>query len=313
MPRRSRLRIPGGWYFIGLHGNGLQPIFSDDEDRAKFERVFATVLARCRAHAHAFCLEPNRAHLLIQVSVEPAGRVVQRLTSRYAHWSNVKLHRSGHLFEQRHMERLVDPDAYLLKLIRYVHTVPLRSGLVTDLAEYQWSSHQSYLGLAKRPWLTTQVAFRMLARRGALPPEAYLRYMAEETEPSDVRLFERGSQHDPRVIGDAAFLSKIPGSVPVRRGTRSFEQLIDAVCLVLNVDRGAVLSKSRKQPLSEARAVIAGHAIDRGASLTEVARRLGRHPSTLLVGLDRYRALRPELFSSGALDHVTPLFRVNAK
>lgn len=310
MPRRSRLRISGGWYYVGVHGNGLQPIFSDDEDRAKFERVFATVLARCRAHAHAFCLEPNRAHLLIQVSVEPAGKVVQRLTSRYAHWSNVKLHRSGHLFEQRHLERLVDPDAYLLKLIRYVHTVPLRTGLAANLADYPWSSHLSYVGVAKRPWLTTQVAFRMLARRGSLSLDGYQRLMAEEPDPAEVHLFERGSSQDPRVIGDAAFLAKVPGSVAPRRGTRSIEQLIDAVCLVLNVERGAVLSRSRKQPLSEARAVIAGHAIDRGASLTEVARRLGRHPSTLLVGLDRYRALRPDLFEPSALDHVTPLFRV---
>ncbi len=310
MPRRSRMQVPGGWYYVRLRGNGGRPIFSEDEDRAKFERLLSTVLARCRAHANAFCLEANQVHLLIQISIESVGRVVQRLTSQYSHWSNLKLHRSGHLFEQRHRERLIDPDAYLLKLIRYIHLVPVRAGLVSDPADYPWSSHRAYLGLTKKPWLTTQVALRMLVRRGASPVEAYRRFMLEDPDPAEVLLFERGSPQDSRVVGDANFLARIPDYVPVRRNPRSIEQLIDTVCIVLNVEREQVLSKSRKQLLCEARAVIAGHAMDRGASLTEAAKRLGRHPSTILVALDRYRALRPDLFESGALDQVVPLIRV---
>ncbi len=311
MPRRSRLQMPGGWYYVRLRGNGRQRIFSDDEDRAKFELVLSTVLARCRAHANAFCLEPNQVHLLIQISVESVGRVVQRLTSQYAHWSNLKLHRSGHLFEQRHLERLIDPDAYLLRLVRYIHLIPVNAGLVADPADNPWSSHRAYLGLTRKPWLTTQVAFRMLGRGGTSPLEAYQRFMREEPSPADVLLFERGSAQDSRVVGDEKFLAKLQGYVPARRKPRSLEQLIDTVCLVLNVEREQVLSKSRKHKLCEARAVIAGHAMDRGATLTGVAKRLGRHPSTLLVAVDRYRALRPDLFEPHALDHVVPLIRVN--
>jgi hypothetical protein len=45
------------------------------------------------------------------------------------------------------------------------------------------------------------------------------------------------------------------------------------------------------------------------ATLAEVARRLERDPSTLFVGVERYRTLRPELFNLTALPDTGPLLR----
>jgi hypothetical protein len=45
------------------------------------------------------------------------------------------------------------------------------------------------------------------------------------------------------------------------------------------------------------------------ATLAEVARRLERDPSTLFVGVERYRNLRPELFNLTALPDNGPLLR----
>src|SRR5262249_31995026 len=52
------------------------------------------------------------------------------------------------------------------------------------------------------------------------------------------------------------------------------------------------------------------YATERGiATLAEVARRLERDPSTLFVAVERYRALRPDLFNIGSLHDSGPVLR----
>jgi hypothetical protein len=73
------------------------------------------------------------------------------------------------------------------------------------------------------------------------------------------------------------------------------------------VRRDEVLSPSRRRELALARALITWRATRAGvATLSEVARRLGRDPSTLFVGMERYRTLRPDLFG-GAAGELAPM------
>src|SRR5690606_30279844 len=94
----------------------------------------------------------------------PLGCFMQRVASRYARFLQRRLDTTGHLFERRYHCVLVDTERYLLDLVRYIHLNPVRGGLVTDPAEYQWSSHRDYLGLAAREWLRPHLALGMLAR-----------------------------------------------------------------------------------------------------------------------------------------------------
>ncbi|MGQ0834311.1 MAG: hypothetical protein ACT4O5_05190 [Gammaproteobacteria bacterium] len=53
-----------------------------------------------------------------------------------------------------------------------------------------------------------------------------------------------------------------------------------------------------------------GHATQRGiATLSEVARRLNRDPSTLSIGIERYSKTCPDLFTITALKGIGPLLR----
>jgi len=62
----------------------------------------------------------------------PVGRLMQRLSSQYARRVHRRQGNGGHLFQQRYHSLLIDPDAWLLKLIRYLHLIPVRSGAVRD-------------------------------------------------------------------------------------------------------------------------------------------------------------------------------------
>jgi hypothetical protein len=122
--------------------------------------------------------------------------------------------------------------------------------------------------------------------------------------------FERGCDDDPRVLGDRQFMADIPRHMRVYRSSYSLDQVIDTVSTTLGVERSEVLSRSRQRRLSLARALITWYATERGvATLAEVARRLERDPSTLFVGVERYRTLRPELFNLTALPDNGPLLR----
>ena len=56
----------------------------------------------------------------------------------------------GHLFRGRYKSILVDSDAYLPELLRYIHNNPIEAGIVDRLESYQWSSHKGYLSRSKK-------------------------------------------------------------------------------------------------------------------------------------------------------------------
>lgn len=132
MSRRSRLHVPGGVYYVVQRSNARQPIFTDAADYAIFERLIGITVARCRARVHAFCWQVDAIHLVLQVADTPVGRFMQRLSSQYARRVHRRQGNGGHLFQQRYQSLLIDPDRYLLPLIRYLHLIPVRAGSVED-------------------------------------------------------------------------------------------------------------------------------------------------------------------------------------
>jgi putative transposase len=310
MSRRSRLHVPEGVYYVVQRSNARQPIFTEPADYTTFERLLSTMLVRCRVRVHAYCWEIDAIRLVVQISDMPVGRLMQRLSSQYARRVHRRQGESGHLFQQRYQALLIDPDAYLLKLIRYLHLLPVRSGKVASPDDYEMSSHRAYAGTTNVPWLTTSVALRMMAQKPDQARFSYRRLMFDSIPPDEDVNFDRGGPEDPRVLGDRQFMTNIPRNQRVHRSTYSLEQVIDTVSCTLGLERSEVLSRSRQRRLALARALITWYATERGvATLAEVSRRLQRDPSTLFVAVERYRTLRPELFNLTALRDSGPLLR----
>jgi REP element-mobilizing transposase RayT len=310
MSRRSRLHVPGGLYYVVQRGNARQPIFTDASDYATFEQLLSAMVVRCRTRIHAFYWTKDAIHFAVQIADLPVGRLMQRLTSQYARKVHRKHGESGHLFQQRYHALLVDPDMYLLKLIRYIHLAPMRAGIVQDPGDYTLSSHNAYLGVTNVPWLTTAIALRALNPRTEQARLDYRKLMSEASDVADADLFEKGCTDDPRVLGNREFMQVVPRSQRTYRSTHSLDQVIETVSSKLGLERSEVLSRSRQRRLALARALITWYATERGiATLAEVARRLERDPSTLFVAVERYRTLRPDLFNIGSLHDSGPLLR----
>ena len=289
MPRNPRLHVPGGLYHAILRGNHRQVIFTADDDYQTFGDILSAALKRYGALLHAYCWMPNHVHLAIQISEPPLGRVMHLLASRYARSRQRRVPTTGHLFERRYRAKLVDADQYLLALVRYIHRNPVRAGLVADAAAYGWSSHRAYLGWVHTEWLVTTLTLGALGSSRDAAIAAYRTFMANESSTD-----EKLNISPPTGRGKAA-VPPTPQTPPVwtdqpgrAQRPRSLEDIVVEVARESDVDVVQLDSGRRLPHLAKARAEIAQRALREGvATLSQVAARLGRAPSSLSELLTR--------------------------
>ena len=90
---------------------------------------------------------------------------MQSLTVAHTWHYHKALGTSGHVWQGRFKSPAVATDEHLLTVMRYVESNPLRAGLVTDLADYPWSSYLAHgLGQAL-PLVDERRCGRRWARR----------------------------------------------------------------------------------------------------------------------------------------------------
>lgn len=289
MPRPLRLHVPGAFYHVTLRGNHRQRIFFTPGDRKLFERITAEVIERFSARLHAFCLMTNHVHLVIQAGETPLGRLILRIASRYARVVQARLDTTGHLFEKRYHAVVVDVDAYLLELLRYVHLNPVRAGLVAHPSDYPWSSHHAYLGSGSRPWVTTERALSMFGGERGRAITTYRNFVEQGLgRPARSPLAECNSG-DSRILGGDEFARGLAGPVWQPRSRRALADLVEEACRRFAVTADELASTSRRRHLTRARAWVAHLAIaERIASLAEVARSFNRNEASLRESVARH-------------------------
>ena len=174
MARPLRIEYPGACYHITSRGNARQAIFRDDVDRDILLHVLGAAVKRFAWELHAYCLMGNHYHLLLQTPVPNLSRGMKQVNGVYTQRFNRRHERVGHLFQGRFGAILVEREAYLLELVRYVALNPVRAGMVSAPEQWRWSSHRAHAALATAPeWLRIEPT---LERFAADPREAPLRY-----------------------------------------------------------------------------------------------------------------------------------------
>jgi len=176
MSRPLRLEYPGALYHLTSRGNTRQPIFWDDGDRTRFLDVFAGVVARYRWVCHAYCLMDNHYHLLVETPRPNLSLGMRQLNGVYTQAFNRRHNRVGHLFQSRYTAILVQKQAHLLELCRYVVLNPLRAKAALRVDSWRWSSYRATAGLAPvSEFLTVDWVLRQF---GATRSQAQAHYRA---------------------------------------------------------------------------------------------------------------------------------------
>lgn len=282
MARKPRVHVPGGVYHVIVRGNHRQDIFFTDEDRHHCYGLLQEGTARFGYRVHGFCLMSNHVHLALQVADIPLSKVMQNVTFRYTQWVNRRQKRSGHLFQGRYKAILVDREAYLSELVRYIHLNPVRAGLARKPEAYRWSGHRAYLGREALPWLTTEWVLGRFGKRVITARTRYAAFVAEGVRHGHREEFHRGTKEDSRVLADDRFLERVLNQ-PVRVARPpTLAAILRHVGAAYGLSAQDLASPARARRHSEARGVAGWLALHtRAATLTELGAQVQRDATTL--------------------------------
>ncbi len=269
MARTQRIEYAGALYHVTARGNEQRAIFLDDRDRTQFLRMLADSVESFEIRLYLFCLMSNHVHLVVETPRGNLGRFMHRLQTAYTVYFNHRHERHGHLVQGRYGARLVEKDAYLLRLSRYVHLNPvftrgLRNRPVHErlalLRQFPWSSYRGYIGQARRlPYVDYEPILATVhsGRRGQA--EAYRRFVETGISEVDAAFLEDAATSR-LCIGSEAFRARVRDlydnllhrrrrteDIAFRRsGTRlPADRVLQAVCEGLGVARASLLRRRR--------------------------------------------------------------------
>jgi putative transposase len=180
MARPLRIEFPGALYHVTSRGDGQDDIYRGDTDRQAFLSVFGTVCGRFNWWAHAYCLMTNHYHLLVETPDGNLSKGMRQLNGVYTQRFNAEHGRCGHVFQGRYKAIIVQKEAYLTELSRYVVLNPVRAGMVARPEDWPWSSYRATLGdLPCPPWLRRDWLLATFGETEAAAVAAYRRFVED--------------------------------------------------------------------------------------------------------------------------------------
>jgi putative transposase len=209
MARLPRFVLPGFPQHVIQRGHHQQQILRDEEDYWFLWGRLCDAAEKFQCDVHAYVLMPDHFHLLLTPWQEDSIGKLMQYTGRYfVQHVNDRYQRQGSLWQGRYRATLVDPDALLLAVSRYIETNAVRAKLVDTAEDYDWSSYAANALGADDALTHPHQAYRALGESRAQRQQAY-RALFEY--PLDAAMIERirNATHKAWVLGDEAFCRTI--------------------------------------------------------------------------------------------------------
>ena len=224
MSRPLRIEFPGAVYHVTSRGDRREPIYRDDADRTTHLEVIAQAMDQFEAQVLAYCQMGNHYHLVLHTRQANLSRLMRHVNGVYTQAFNRRHALAGHLFQGRFKAILVDKDAYLLALCRYVERNPVAAGIAAAADDWRWSSYRAHvLAVATPPWLDSDGLHGYLLRRPVAGERdrkpAAQRYAAlvADADGTDVPIWQTGLRQQV-FLGDEAFVARMQAlASPARR------------------------------------------------------------------------------------------------
>ncbi len=237
MARPLRIEYPHAHYHVTCRGNDRRTIFRDDGDREAFLERLRRSLEIYEVKLHCYVLMNNHFHLVAETPKANLSEFMRHFNVAYTSFFNRRHRRTGHLYQGRFKAILIQPDAWLLELSRYVHMNPvrtprLRRGIVPDqvgqLWRYPWSSLGGYVSARRRQ---SWVHYDEVLSRTGHSRRRYGRFVQDGLEQGvsspwkqlrgqvilgDDRFWARSRQQWAGVAGTTALPTPVPGMDPAR-------------------------------------------------------------------------------------------------
>ena len=146
MPRRNRVLVEGATYHVYARVTRRERIFADPAEADAWTDAVRDARRRDGFTLLAWCLMPNHFHIMLRTASVPLWRSMRSIQGRFAAGFNRRRRLVGPVWQSRYKSKLVIDDAYLRRLIAYIHLNPVVAGLVTDAADYRYTGHRDLVG-----------------------------------------------------------------------------------------------------------------------------------------------------------------------
>jgi len=224
MARPLRILYENAYYHVMNRGADRLNIFVDEQDKSIFLQTLAEACCQFKLEVHAYCLMDNHYHLLLKTPEANLSRAMRHLNGVYTQRYNKRYGKDGALFRGRYKGILVDSDAYLLHLSKYIHWNPIAAKMIEDLEQYQWSSYPAYIDKIKAPsWLIRDEIYAQLTQHHA-KAISYERFMYDgEINQALSEFYSRPSLAP--VLGEKDFLSSLKLNKPSQEVPRKHQAI----------------------------------------------------------------------------------------
>jgi putative transposase len=298
MARPLRVEYPGAFYHVINRGNHREKIFKGTRDCEKFIQYLEKAAERYALIVHTYCLMGNHYHLLVETPEPNLSMTMQWLNVSYATYFNRKQDRSGHLFQGRFKAILIEVDAYLNQLSRYIHLNPVRAGIAETPVKYRWSSYAAFVGERIPPkFLKTN---RLLCNFGKNNKEAGKNYK-EFVEGIDIKNVKDPSKKlaGGFILGDTDFVNWVKDTfLRKREDEKEIPQLkklkprvnpeiiVEHVSKVFNIEAIKIQKKGLKRNKAREVAIYLGRELSR-LSCNELGNFFGGVSGALITMMNR--------------------------
>ncbi|MEB0139709.1 MULTISPECIES: transposase [unclassified Undibacterium] len=205
MARLPRLLIPHALHHVMQSSHDGLRLFRDDDDHIVF---LASLLQGARHFGiaiHAYVLMPDHFHLLVTPQEATSlSKLMQWLGRYYVPHFNRKYLRSGSLWQGRYKATVLDPSLYFFPCSLYIESNPVRAGLVSDAAAYQWSSYAHHIGLRNDALVADHPLFWAMGNT-PFQREANYKHLLEQGITEQQLALLREATHKAWLLGSASF------------------------------------------------------------------------------------------------------------
>ena len=159
MPRRKTPLFSDGFYHVYNRGSEKRTIFRDPPDYFRFLKLLKNNKNRFWVKILCYCLLPNHFHLLVKGGCQLSD-FMRVVGVGYAMYFNKRYKRVGPLFQNRFRSKLIDSEAGLLQVSRYIHQNPRdyldpyiqdqvfgKDRVLEHLSFYPYSSYPDYTNI----------------------------------------------------------------------------------------------------------------------------------------------------------------------
>jgi putative transposase len=191
-------------------GNNRQYVFRDEEDFDTYLKTVSRFKEKYSFKLYGYCLMDNHTHLILEPSKPSTlSKIIQSITLSHIRLYHSKYKSSGHLWQGRFKNPIIQTDEYLLQCLKYIELNPVKANVVARPQDYRWSSYNFHaFGGNERKLLDNDSAYSSLAGTDADRQKAYQNFMGSKQDENIVERIRKSITSD-SILGSDGFIDSL--------------------------------------------------------------------------------------------------------